>query len=97
MRQMLIKYRDEAIIPPSESKPQYITQAVEDSLKISTLEKLLESPNYCIQETASIIIYERALHDGATIDVLLKYITQPEHHLREQGIRALAMIMNSCE
>jgi hypothetical protein len=97
MRQMLIHYRDSAAIPPSENKPQYITQAVEDSLKVSTLDKLLDSPNFCIQETTAIIVCERALHDGATIDVLLWYITRPDHKLREKGIRALTMMMNSCD
>ena len=82
---------------PSENKPQYITQAVEDSLKVSTLDKLLDSPNFSIQETTAIIVCERALHDGATIDVLLWYITRPDHELREKGIRALTMMMNSCD
>jgi hypothetical protein len=31
------------------------------------------------------------------MDALLWYITQPEHNLREQGIRALTMMMNACE
>lgn len=93
---MLISYRDSAIEAPVENKPQYITQEVEDSLKLSTLNKLLSNPNYAIQETASIIVCERALHDGSTIDVLLWYITQPNYESREQGIRALNMMMNSC-
>jgi hypothetical protein len=97
MRQMLVHYRDSAAIPPSENKPQYITQDVEDSLKLSTLDKLLDSPNYCIQETTAIIICERALHDGTTIDVLFWYITRRDHKFREKGIRALTMMMNSCE
>ena len=96
MRRMLILYRDAAVIPASENKPQYITQEVEDSLKLSTLDKLLDSPNYCIQETTAIIVCERALHDSSTIDTLLWYITRPEHDLREKGIRALTMMMNSC-
>ena len=96
MRRMLVHYRDAAAIPPSENKPQYITQDVEDSLKLSTLDKLLDSPNYSIQETTAIIICERAIHDENAIDALLWYITQPEYDLREQGIKALAMMMNSC-
>ncbi|KAE9381505.1 hypothetical protein N431DRAFT_490869 [Stipitochalara longipes BDJ] len=95
MRQMLAYYRDTAVVSPPENKPQYITQEVEDSLKLSTLDKLLDSPNFCIQETTAIIICERALHDGPTIDVLLWYITRPDHRLREKGIRALTMMMNS--
>jgi hypothetical protein len=97
MRRMLLHYRDSAIIPQSEGKPQYITQGVEDSLKLSTLNKLLDSPNYSIQETTAVIICERALHDGTTIDALLYYITQPDHDTREQGIRALTMMINSCK
>jgi hypothetical protein len=97
MRRMLLHYRDAAIIPQSEGKPQYITQEVEDSLKLSTLNKLLDSPNYSIQETTAVIICERALHDGNTIDALLYYITQPDHGTREQGIRALTMMINSCK
>ena len=97
MRRMLIQYQQAAVIQPSEGKSQYITQDVEDSLKASTLYKLLDSPNYSIQETTSIIICERALHDGTTIDVLLHYITRPEHDIRERGVRALTMMMNSCK
>lgn len=97
MRNLLKRYRDDAIIPQSEIKPQYITQEVEDALKITTLDKLLDSPNYSIQETTAVIICERALHDGTTIDVLLYYITQPDHSMREQGMRALTMLMNSCK
>jgi hypothetical protein len=94
MRHLLTKYRDLAIEPPVENKPQYITQEVEDSLKLSTLDKLLDSPNFCIQETAAIIICERALHDKSTIDTLLWYITQADHDTREKGVRTLTMMMN---
>jgi hypothetical protein len=97
MRHLLISYREAAIVPPSEIKPQYITQDVEDSLKISTLNKLLDNPNYSIQETTAVIIFERAIHDETAIDTLLYYITRPEHDMREQGIRAMIMMMNSCK
>lgn len=96
MRRLLVSYREAAIVPPDEIKPQYITQDVEDSLKISTLNKLLDNPNYSIQETTAVIICERALHDETTIDTLFHYITRPDHAMREQGIRALTMMMNSC-
>lgn len=96
MRRMLIHYRDAAIIPLSENKPQYITQEVEDSLKLSTLDKLLDSPNYTIQETTSVIICERALHDSAAIEALLWHITRPDYDLREKGVRAILMIVNGC-
>jgi hypothetical protein len=96
MRRMLIHYRDVAVIPPSENKPQYITQDVEDALKLSTLEKLLDSPNYCIQETTAVIICERAIHERPVLDDLLWHITRPDREMREQGIRALTMTMNGC-
>jgi hypothetical protein len=96
MRHMLYQYQESAIIQPSESKSQYITQDVEDSLKESTLNKLLNSPNYSIQETTAIIICERALHDGVTLDALLHRITRPSHEMREEGIRALTMMTNPC-
>ncbi|KAI9053270.1 hypothetical protein LZ554_002236 [Drepanopeziza brunnea f. sp. 'monogermtubi'] len=94
MRRMLIHYRDAAALRPSENRPQYITQDVEDSLKLTTLSKLLDSPSYCIQETTSIIVCERALHDQNAVNALLWYITRPEHELREKGIRALTIMMN---
>jgi hypothetical protein len=94
MRRLLIKYRDAALEPESNNN-QYITQKIEDSLKESTLDKLLYSPNFCIQETASIIICERALHDKSTINALLWRITQPDHDTREKGVRTLTMMMNS--
>ncbi|PQE20930.1 cytoskeleton-associated protein [Rutstroemia sp. NJR-2017a BBW] len=95
MRRMLVHYRDTAALPPTENKSHYIDQDTEDSLKLSTLDKLLDNPNYGIQETAAIIICERALHDKNTLDILLWYITRPDHDTREKGIRALTMIMNS--
>lgn len=94
---LLLYSQKASILPPLENKPQYITQDVEDSLKLSTLDKLLDSPNYCIQETTAIIVCERALHDGVTIDALLWHAAQPEYELREKGIRSLAMMMNSCK
>ncbi|KAG9236495.1 hypothetical protein BJ875DRAFT_225557 [Amylocarpus encephaloides] len=95
MRQLLIYYRDQAALPPAENKPQYITQEVEDSLKISTLSKLLDSSNYSIQETTSIIICERALHDSTSVDAILHRVTQPDYDTRESGIRTLTYILNS--
>jgi len=97
MRRMLAQYRDAAIIEQANEGSHYIDQNVEDSLKLSTLNKLLDSPNYSIQETTSVIICERALHDGSTIDVLLYYITRPDYGIRETGIRALTMMINSCK
>ncbi|KAL3419227.1 cytoskeleton-associated protein [Phlyctema vagabunda] len=96
MRHMLVRYRDSAIEKPVAGKPQYITQEVEDSLKLSTLDKLLNSPSYGITETTTVIVCERALYDGTSLDVLLWYITQPDHDTREQGIRALMMVLSHC-
>jgi hypothetical protein len=96
MRRLLMHYRDSAVIPRSERKPQYITQKVEDSLELSTLSKLLDSPNFSIQETTAVIICERALHDESTIDALLFHIARPDYTKREQGIRALRMLSNYC-
>ncbi|KAF4637136.1 hypothetical protein G7Y89_g948 [Cudoniella acicularis] len=95
MRRLLVHYRDAAALPPSENKPQYITQEVEDSLRLSTLDKLLDSPNFCIQETTSIIICERAIHDGSTIDIILAHITRQDYDIRERGVRTLMYMMNS--
>ncbi|KAH6671235.1 hypothetical protein B0J14DRAFT_91000 [Halenospora varia] len=96
MRHLLIHYRDAAALPPSENKPQYITQEVEDSLKLSTLDKLLDSPNYCIQETTSTIVVERALHDDSTIDIVLAHITRADYETRARGVKALYTMMNNC-
>ena len=97
MRRLLVHYRDAALIPHIERKPQYITQAVEDSLRLSTLSKLLDSPNFSIQETTSVIICERAVYDEPTMDVLLFHIAQPAYAIRERGIRALTMMVNFCK
>ncbi|RDW74025.1 hypothetical protein BP5796_07467 [Coleophoma crateriformis] len=96
MRHLLVQYRDDAIEKPVRGKPQYITQEVEDSLKLGTLAKLLKSTSHGIQDTASTIICERAVHDGSTIDILLWYIAQPDYESREQGVRALVHIMSTC-
>jgi hypothetical protein len=92
MRHMLIAYRDSVEVKKPSPKTQYITQGTEDSLKSSTLEKLIESHNYGIQETAARIVADRALHDGATLDALLWELTRPDRDRREQAIRALYML-----
>ena len=97
MGTMLAGFRNTAIIPPPKSVTKQIDQKVEDSLKTRTLEKLLNSNNYSIQEIAAIIVCERALHDDDTINTLLWHITRPSYTSREQGIRALSMMMNSSE
>ena len=89
---MLIAYRDSVEVKKPSQKTQYITQGTEDSLKSSTLEKLIESHNYGIQETAARIVADRALHDGTTLDALLWELAQPDRDRREQAIRALYML-----
>jgi hypothetical protein len=93
MRHMLIVYRDSVELKKSSPKTQYITQGTEDSLKTSTLEKLVEDYSYSIQETATRIVCDRALHDGATLDALLWELTRPDHDRREQAIRAIYMLI----
>ncbi|POS83618.1 hypothetical protein EPUL_003502 [Erysiphe pulchra] len=95
MRQMLIYSRDSAIIPPSENKPQYITQDVEDSLKLSTLEKLLDSPSWVIRDTSSTIICDRALHNETAFTTILRCISRANYETREMGIRALNLMLDS--
>jgi hypothetical protein len=97
MRHMLIAYRDSVEVKKPSPKTQYITQGTEDSLKSSTLEKLIESHNYGIQETAARIVCDRALHDSATLDGLLWELTRPDHDRREQAIRALYLLTEQRE
>ncbi|KAI9650476.1 hypothetical protein NHQ30_000492 [Ciborinia camelliae] len=95
VRHRLIHFREEATISPAENKSHFIDQKTEDSLRLNTLNKLLNNPNYGIQETASIIVCERALHNEFAINTLLHEISQPEYDRRGKAIRALIMIMNS--
>ncbi len=92
MRRMLTAYRDSVEVKKPSPKTQYITQGTEDALKSSTLEKLIESHNYGIQETAARIVADRALHDGTTLDALLWELTRSDRDRREQAIRALYML-----
>jgi hypothetical protein len=92
MRHMLIVYRDSLEVKKPSPITQYITQSTEDSLKTTTLEKLVESHNYGIQETAARIVCDRALHDGATLHAILRELTEPDHDRREQAIRAVFML-----
>lgn len=92
MRHMLIVYRDSVEVKRPPPKTQYITQGTEDSLKPSTLEKLVESHNFGIQETATRIVCDRAVHDNVTLDSLLWELTRPDYGRREQAIRALNML-----
>lgn len=96
VRNRLIHFREAATIPPTENKSHFIDQKTEDSLKLGTLNKLLNNPNYGIQETASIIVCERAIHNEFAINTLLYEISRPEYDRRERAIRALIMMVNGC-
>ncbi|KAJ8070476.1 hypothetical protein OCU04_000850 [Sclerotinia nivalis] len=94
VRHRLVHFREAATIPPTENKSHFIDQKTEDSLRLSTLGKLLDNPNYGIQETASIIVCERALHNESAINSLLHEISEPEYDRREKAVRAFILIVN---
>ncbi|QSZ31281.1 hypothetical protein DSL72_000844 [Monilinia vaccinii-corymbosi] len=94
VRHRLVHFREAATIPPTENKSHFIDQKTEDSLNLSTLNTLLNNPNYGIRETASIIVCERAIHNEFAINALLYEISQPEYDRREKAIRALIMMVN---
>lgn len=96
VRNRLVHFREVATIPPAENKSHFIDQKTEDSLRLDTLDKLLNNPNYGIQETASIIVCERALYNEVAISILLDEISQPDHERRERAVRALILIVNNC-
>jgi len=93
IRHMLIHYRDAVEIKEPKPKPHYVSQSEEDALTPSTLEKLVDSHNYSIQELAARIVLDRTLHDqDATLDALLFELTRPDHDRRERAIRALCLL-----
>ncbi|KAI9745250.1 MAG: hypothetical protein M1818_001529 [Claussenomyces sp. TS43310] len=92
VRLMLIQHRDSVTIKGQHPKTQYITQETEDALKPSTLEKLIDSHNYGIRDTASTIVLDRALHEPAVLDGVLWEMTRSDHDRREKGIRALQLL-----
>lgn len=93
MRQALRRHTETALIKPKRPKPQYITQDVEDALRVNTLSKLLDSPNWGIYETTAGIIVERVLFDGTTLDAVLWYVTRPEYDEREKALKCLTHLM----
>ncbi|KAL2136048.1 hypothetical protein VTI74DRAFT_5784 [Chaetomium olivicolor] len=92
MHFLLKEWRDEAEIKPAPPKSQYITQATEDALKLSTLETLLGHYNHSIRETAAKIICDRVVNDRETVDVLLWGITRKDYDERMRNLKALAII-----
>lgn len=92
MATALTLIRDGNEIPPSEPKTQYITQETEDSLRVETLEKLMNHPNYSIREVATKILCDRAINDTETTDYLLYGITRSNYDERIKCLRALALL-----
>lgn len=93
MIQTLNMIRDDNEVPPIQPKTQYITQETENSLQLDTLEKLLEHPNYAISEIALRILYDRAINDPSTIDVLLRGITRPKYDDRLRCLHTLTLLV----
>ncbi|KAI1176744.1 hypothetical protein F4777DRAFT_544999 [Nemania sp. FL0916] len=94
MRLMLTHSRDKAEIRPPQPKTQYITQATEDSLKLSTLDTLIQHYNFAIRDTTLRIVAGRAVNDPAAIDDLLWGITRPDYDERMQSLRALTFALD---
>ncbi|KAJ4296024.1 hypothetical protein N0V88_004726 [Collariella sp. IMI 366227] len=92
MQFLLRQWRDDAEIKPVPPKSQYITQATEDALKLSTLETLLGHYNHSIRETSAKIICDRVVNDRETVDMLLWGITRKDYDERMRNLKALAII-----
>jgi hypothetical protein len=84
--------RDNNEIPPTEPKTQYITQDTEDSLDLTTIDKLISHPNYSIREVAIKILCDRAINDDDCIEALLRGITNENYDERMEALRALALL-----
>lgn len=93
MRVILLHSRDRAEIPPTQPKTQYITQDTEDSLKLNTLNTLLQHYNFAIRDTTLRIVAGRAVNDGSAIDDLLWAITRKDYDERMQSLRALTFAL----
>ncbi|KAJ8130892.1 hypothetical protein O1611_g2734 [Lasiodiplodia mahajangana] len=93
MRTILLHFRDKAEIQPTPPKTQYITQATEDSLKLSTLNTLLQHYNFAIRDTTLRIVAGRAANDNSAIDDLLWGITREDYEERMKSLRALTFAL----
>ena len=93
MRAILVHSRDKAEIQPTQPKTQYITQATEDSLKLSTLNTLLHHYNFAIRDTTLRIVAGRAVNDESAIDDLLWGITRKDYDERMESLRALTFAL----
>ncbi|KAI1821271.1 hypothetical protein F4861DRAFT_519870 [Xylaria intraflava] len=94
MRAILLHSRDKAEIPPTVLKTQYITQATEDSLKLSTLNSLLQHYNFAIRDTTLRIVAGRAVNDKSAIDDLFWGITRKDYDERMKNLRALTFALD---
>ncbi|KAI0395108.1 hypothetical protein F5Y17DRAFT_425259 [Xylariaceae sp. FL0594] len=95
MHIILQHFRDEAEIKPAQPKTQYITQDTEDSLKLSTLESLLQHYNWSIRDTCLRIVAGRAVHDSSVIDQLLWGITREDYEERMRNLNALIFVIEN--
>jgi hypothetical protein len=89
MHLILLHFRDEAEIKPAQPKTQYITQDTEDSLKLNTLQNLVQHYNFAIRDTALRIVAGRAVNDSSAIDQLLWGITREDYDERMRNLDAL--------
>ncbi|KAF2970921.1 hypothetical protein GQX73_g2688 [Xylaria multiplex] len=93
MHAILLHSRDKAEIQPTQPKTQYITQDTEDSLKLNTLDTLLQHYNFAIRDTTLRIIAGRAVNDNSAIDHLLWGITRKDYDERMRSLRALTFAL----
>ncbi|CAK7568155.1 MAG: hypothetical protein SEPTF4163_006138 [Sporothrix epigloea] len=92
VRELLRPYHAASINYPPLPKTQYITQDTEDSLSLTTLEKLLNHYNYSIRETAAKIVCDRAINDDDVLLMLLRGITRRDYEVRIRNLRVLAIL-----
>ncbi|CAK7266323.1 hypothetical protein SEPCBS57363_002032 [Sporothrix epigloea] len=92
VRELLRPYHAASINYPPLPKTQYITQDTEDSLSLTTLEKLLNHYNYSIRETAAKIVCDRAINDDDVLLMLLRGITRRDYEERIKNLRVLAIL-----
>lgn len=90
---ILEHYRDAVEIKPQPPKPQYITQATEDSLDQSTLQSLTSHYNYSIREIALKIVAGRAANSSVTVSHLLRGITRSSYDERFKCLKALCLLV----
>ncbi|KAL5612378.1 hypothetical protein BROUX41_000093 [Berkeleyomyces rouxiae] len=95
MWSMLNSVKEDSVIEPVQVKTQYITQETEDALPLHTIEKLAEHPNYSIRDISLKILSDRAVEDGATLDILITGITKKSHEVRLRCLQSLALVITN--